>query len=155
MIAKASNTFKVELNWPIRSIHDLPELKDIDAIVFLEIYLGPKVVFNSSGIRDWIRWLAPASTQANLTIQLYECPESFIQLVNMISDFIPKNSEIISFYVPFYSEHTRETKRALLTRGHDFFEEKYSLPEMKDKNGNLMEIDVDNGKFFRFLKPKQ
>jgi len=154
MIATASNSHKIEINWPIRNQRDLPELKDIGNIHFLEIWLGPKVVFNSSGIRDWIRWLQPLASSKTVTIQLYECPESFIQLINMITDFLPSNAEIMSFYVPYYSEHTRETKRVLLTRGHEFLEEKFSIPEMRDKDGNVMEVDIDVNKFFKFLKPK-
>ena len=154
MVETASNTRKIELNWPIKNQHDLPALKDLENVHFLEIWLGPKVVFNSSGIRDWILWLKPVAEMPNLSIQLHECPETFIQLMNMISDFLPKNAEIVSFYVPYYSEHTRETQRALLKRGHEFLEEKYSLPELRDKEGNVMEVDVDVTKFFRFLKPK-
>jgi hypothetical protein len=154
MTLLAANTRKIELNWPIRNFHDLPEITDIGRIQFLDIWLGPKVVFNSTGIRDWMRWLKPFAEQTSATIHIYECPESFIQLVNMISDFLPKNAEVISFYVPFHSEHTQETKRVLLTKGHEFLEEKFSLPEMKDKDGNIMELDVDASKYFRFLRSK-
>jgi hypothetical protein len=154
MINPAPNTRKIELNWPIRNQKDLPELQDIGTIHFLEIWLSPKVVFNSSGIRDWLGWLKPFASQKSVTIQFYQCPETFIQLANMISDFLPSNSEVISFYVPFYSEHTSETKKVLLTRGHEFFDEKIALPEIYDKDGNMMELDIDVHKFFKFLKAK-
>jgi hypothetical protein len=153
MVATAMNTRKIELNWPIRCMHDLPDLKDIGNLYFLEIWLGPKVVFNSSGIRDWIRWLQPLSSQrSSVTIQLFQCPESFVQLINMISNFVPTNAEIMSFYIPFYSENTRETKRALLTKGHEYLEDKIALPEVLDSEGQKMEVDVEVPKFFRFLK---
>lgn len=129
-------------------------MTDIGGIVFLEVWLGPNVVFNSSGIRDWLRWLRPAATQKGVTIQFFECPETFIQLANMISDFLPANSEVVSFYVPYYSEHTGETKKVLLTRGHEYFDEKVVIPELRDKEGNAMELDVDANRFFKFLKPK-
>jgi hypothetical protein len=60
----------------------------------------------------------------------------------------------MSFYVPYYSEHTNETQRVLLTRGHEYLEDKVSLPELRDKEGNPMELDVDANRFFKFLQPK-
>jgi hypothetical protein len=157
MSPSTSVTHKIELNCPItnqRDLPDLPDLKDNSSIQFLEIWLGPKVVFNSSGIRDWIRWLKPISEQTNLSIQINECPESVIQLTNMISGFMPKNAEIMSFYISFYSEATQESKRVLLKKGHEFLEDNVVIPEVRDKQGNLMELDVDGDKFFRFLKAK-
>lgn len=154
MTASAANTQKIEINWPIRSQHDLPAIAESNTTHFLEIRLGPKVVFNSSGIRDWIRWLRPYANKQSISIQIFDCPESVIQLINMISDFIPANAEIMSFYVPFYSEHTRETQRILLTRGHEYLEDKVKLPEVFDAEGNRMDLDVDAKRFFKFLSPK-
>lgn len=155
MKAAASNTLKIEINWPVRDLNSLPKLEINSTHHFLEIRLGPDVVFNSSGIRDWIRWLKPAAGMKALSIQLFECPDSFVQLLNMISDFIPANAEVMSFYVPFYSEHTSETKKVLLTRGHEYVEEKVILPSLIDKEGNPMILDVDPKRFFKFLEPKK
>jgi len=138
---------------PVYTAANLPTLEDPESIQHLEIWFGPDVAFNSYGIRDWMKWLKPLADKEKTIIELYDCPESVIHLINMITGFIPRNAEVVSFYVSFYSEESGETQKVLFKRGHQFFEDKVVLPEVKDSQGNTMLIDVDEAKFFRFLKP--
>lgn len=147
-----SSVVKIEINTPILKMADIPPLTDIDNILRLEIWFGPTVFWNSTGIRDWIQWIAPLADKRNVKIFLYTCPETVIYLINMVSDFSPRNAEVNSFYVPFFSDKTSETKRVLLRRGTDFTGDKVKLPEVLDQNGTIMQIDVIEKKYFKFLK---
>lgn len=151
MSSAGARSQKIEIVWSILGQRDLPQMKDLDGCHFLEIWLGPKVYMNSAGIREWLRWIKPAAEMEKLTIQLYKCPEAFIQLSNMIKEMIPKNAQVMSFYIPYFSKATEEQKMVLLTRGHEYVDDKISLPVVYDSTNQKMEVDVDQTRFFKFL----
>ncbi len=151
MSSEGAKSQKIEIVWSILGQRDLPQIKDLEGFDFLEIWLGPKVYMNSAGIREWLRWIKPAAEMEKLTIQIYKCPEPFIQLANMIKEMIAKNAQIMSFYVPHFSNPTGEQKLVLLTRGHEFVDDKVSLPVVYDSTNTKMEVDVDQSRFFKFL----
>ena len=146
-----SKTFTVDIDWPVHGGQALPPLPDPNSIQFLEIYLSENVNFNSYGIKDWINWLKPFSNKDGICIQLHHCPSTVVYLINIMIDFLPKNGELISFYVPYYSQETDETQNILFKKGHQFLEDKLIEPEVKDSAGNLMEMDIVPSTFFKFL----
>ncbi len=152
MTAAAKNRQVLTLNGSISSYTDLPPLKNIENTSVLEIHFGPNIFLNSTGIRDWILWLRPVSLMPEIKIEFYECSFSVILLVNMISNFKPANGKIISFYVPFFSENTGESKKILMQVGVEVIDGKFTLPKVNDSEGHVMELDVDEKKFFKFLK---
>ena len=152
MSTKANKKQILKLNGPISNYSDLPPLENIENTSNLEIHFGPNIFFNSTGIRDWIRWLKPVSANPELKIEIYECSFSVILLVNMISNFKPPNCKIVSFYIPYFSENTGESKKILMQEGVDIIDGKITIPSVTDSEGNKMELDVDEKKFFKFLK---
>ena len=150
--SSAAGVRKIELKLPVLKMTDLPELTDVDSIRQLEIHFGPNVFLNSIGIRDWIRWIKPLAGKGGTSIFLHSCPETVIHLINMVSDFLPSNAEVLSFYLPFYSEQTGEIRKVLLKRGVDYTADNISLPTVKDQKGNSMQMDVIEKKYFKFLK---
>lgn len=149
---KSARIKKIEIVWPILTQRDLPDLEHLGNFDFLEIWMNPKVYLNSLGVREWVKWIQPAAEDRDLSILIYQCSDAFIHLANYIFDLIPKNCEVMSFYLPFYSEATDETKKVLLTRGHEFIDDNVSLPQIYDSLGNVMMIDVDTNRYFKFLK---
>lgn len=150
MLTPESNKLRIDLKAPIRGKADLPELPNLDNVNFIEIWFTDSVIFNSCGIRDWLLWIKPLAKDS-IHIEVHECPYLVIQLFNMITDFLPANSVVISFYVLYYSDETEESKKILFRRGHEVLEDRVVLPKVLDSTGEPMVIDIDERKFFNFL----
>ncbi|KHD89296.1 MAG: hypothetical protein OM95_03965 [Bdellovibrio sp. ArHS] len=104
---------------------------------------------NSMGIRLWIEWLS------GMKFRLFffrHCPKVFIDQLNNVVGFIPENSVIESFYVPYHSPVTDEEASILFRKGDHFMKGKIlAMPEVLDVNFSRMEIDVLPEKYLRFL----
>ncbi len=116
----------------------------------IELHLKGIKSINSCGIRDWIQWIGTAGTAA---IQYIECPKIIVDQINMVQGFLPGQGKVISFYVPFYSDESGSEKSVLMTFGKEFNDQGLlKIPEVKDDGGALMEMDVVEAKYFKFLK---
>lgn len=119
----------------------------------IEIDLGKVDSLNSNGIRSFKLWLASLK---NPEICFSKCPYFFINQVNVINNFLPPQSKILSFYVPFYSSKTDEEKFVLFTDGQEITNRGgglyINIPSILDKTGHVMEMDVVSDKFFAFLR---
>ena len=128
-------------------------VQDMDGIPYFgEINFNLKnlISINSSGIRAWVILMQKMKTAY---ISLYECPKAFIDQVNMVNGFIPNNARIVSFYVPYYNEKNKTEKQVLFILGQDFKDSKLmSLKKVIDDQGEEMELDVIEAKYFKFLK---
>lgn len=123
-----------------------PDLKKIQ-ITFTE-----KNILTSEGVMDWLNW---SKTQAQLNhpqLVISQCPVSFVRQIGSIAQFLPTGSVVDSFYAPFYSEETSETKQVLLRRGVDFDDKHLKEPACLDSKGNQMELDAIPEVYFGFLK---
>ncbi len=116
-----------------------------------EIHLKLKDIksINSCGIREWIKWLAQNPMAKTFW---YECPKVIVDQINLVDGFLPPNSLVESFFVPYFNEESEEEKQMLFTRGKEFSDSNLQSPEVKDSSGNLMEMDVIEAKYFKFLK---
>lgn len=106
---------------------------------------------NSCGIREWIKWLkaAPASSK----IIYKNCPKIIVDQINMVAGFLPANGEVDSFFVPYFNENSGNEKMVLFRKGVEVKEGALVPPEVvKDENGEAMEMDVIESKYFKFLK---
>jgi len=122
----------------------------LDGVTSIEIDLENIKSINSCGIREWIKWI---SELKNAQIHLKNCPKIIIDQVNMVQGFLPPNAKVMSFYVPFYNDDFGTEKEILFEYGKHFTEEAINIPkDVQDDQGNLMEIDVVESKFFKFLK---
>ena len=121
----------------------------------LMVNLGKIKSINSCGIREWMRWIVSMTGQFR-EIQFVECPKVIVDQINMVQGFLPANGRVESFYVPFYSEESDEEKMILFVHGKEFSESgSIEVPEVRDSESNVMEMDVVEAKYFKFLtRPK-
>lgn len=105
---------------------------------------------NSCGIREWIKWLGGAGSAQ---ITFVNCPKVIVDQVNMVDGFLPANGKVQSFFVPYFNEDSGSEKNILFTYGKEFTEGQVNPPAgIKDEEGNEMEMDVVEAKYFKFIK---
>lgn len=121
-----------------------------------DLYIDFKGIqsINSCGIREWIKWITPVS-EGN-SIRFKNCPKIIVDQINMVSGFLPKNAKVRSFYVPYYCEETDVEKMILFSEGQEYSDGVVNAPsEIQDEQtGKEMEMDVIEGKYFKFLNLK-
>ncbi|MGE4133592.1 MAG: hypothetical protein AB7F86_18290 [Bdellovibrionales bacterium] len=106
---------------------------------------------NSVGIREWIKWIK--GLPGGVALKVRKCPKIIVDQINMVSGFLPANAQVESFYVPYYSDASGSEKMVLFQFGKEFKDgEVHAPPEVKDESGELMEMDVIEAKYFKFLK---
>ncbi|MBL7670364.1 MAG: hypothetical protein JNM39_07745 [Bdellovibrionaceae bacterium] len=104
---------------------------------------------NSCGIREWMKWIASLKTAE---VTYVKCPKVIIDQINMVDGFLPSNGKVESFYVPYYNETTGIEKIVLFRYGVDFKEKAVTPPaQVLDDQGQPMEMDVLEAKYFRFI----
>ena len=124
---------------------------DLGSFTAVVIDLSGVSAINSVGIREWIKWVKvlPASIQ----LAVRKCPKIIVDQINMVAGFLPPSTTIESFYVPYYSDATGSEKMVLFENGKEFKNGNVEYPaEVKDDSGEVMEMDVIEAKYFKFLK---
>jgi hypothetical protein len=122
------------------------------------IDLASVKAINSVGIREWLNWIKPIAAQSQ--IQLSRCPKALVFQFNMVEGFLPANSTVISFYVPFFCEKCDKEQNALFTIGKEVSVSGGNLQISFDKAvlglctgpDCELEMDVTEAKYFQFLK---
>lgn len=116
----------------------------------IDLFLGEVKSINSCGIREWIKWIGTAGAAP---VTYSECPKIIVDQINMVQGFLPAQGRVISFFVPYYSEASGSEKNVLFTNGKDYTDSgEIKVPAVKDDEGNEMEMDVVEAKYFKFLK---
>ncbi len=142
----------------IRMAGKMNEASDLELIMVpqaasVEIDLIDLTFINSIGIRIFRDFARSIRTPELL---FSYCPRIFIDQVNMVLDFIPRYSRIMSFYVPYYSEVSGEQKSVLFTRDEHFTIHEGELtlkpPLVLDSKAGEMEMDIVGERYFNFLK---
>ncbi|MBK9040530.1 MAG: hypothetical protein IPL83_15425 [Bdellovibrionales bacterium] len=108
---------------------------------------------NSCGIREWIKWIRTAPQGSKIIYR--HCPKVIVDQINMVAGFLPKDGSVDSFYVPYYCESSGSEKMVIFRKGMEFKDDGEIMPpsEIKcDKSGDVMEMDVIENKYFKFLK---
>jgi hypothetical protein len=104
---------------------------------------------NSVGIREWIKWTKTFPTAA---LSVRKCPKIIVDQINMVAGFLPTGTKVQSFFVPYFAEESGNEKMVLFEDGKEFVPGKVSPPaEVKDETGEVMEMDVIEAKYFKFL----
>lgn len=125
----------------------LPEFKPGAIVV---VHLAKVSAINSVGSRTWLGWVQ--RLRPPIKIQLEECPVVFVKSFNMVRGFLSPNSEVTSFYVPYYSETTGERKDVLAVKGRHFAKgRQLKLSPPVDGQGHAMELDVVEPAYLAFL----
>src|SRR4051812_14091695 len=106
---------------------------------------------NSCGGRTWITWLK--ALDPGLVLSFTNCTPVFLDYVNMIEGFVPKNSSIESFSIPYYCESC-DFITSKKFRTAQLKSDPKKIPESTncEKCKKPAEIDVVTPAFFRFLK---
>lgn len=118
----------------------------------IELDLEDLNSINSCGIREWIKWVGQTGASS---IALVNCPKVIVDQINMVDGFLPVNGKVLSFFVPYFNEDVGSEKKVLFRYGNEFGDEGVTPPkEVKDDDGNLMELDVIEAKYFKFLGRK-
>jgi hypothetical protein len=116
----------------------------------LEIDMEHVRSINSCGIREWISWI---SNLKNTSIYLFKCPKIIVDQMNMVQGFLPPQARVMSFFVPFFNDDSGSEKNILFEYGQQYTEGALNIPsDVQDDEGNTMEIDVVESKYFKFLK---
>lgn len=117
------------------------------------IRVGGITVLNSQGTRMWIGWLT--RFRPPIEVSLEECPILFVKNFSLVKGFLPEHFHVRSFFVPYYSEATRERRDVLLEEGvHYGRGVRMTLPQQLDSAGMPMEVDVVESTYFKFLKQR-
>ena len=116
----------------------------------VEVELSNIKSINSCGIREWIKWM---STAPAASITFNECPKVIVDQINMVDGFLPANAKVQSFFVPYYNDESGSEKNVLFRLGTEFTENSVNPPAtVQDEEGNAMEMDVIESKYFKFIK---
>lgn len=116
----------------------------------IEVELSGLKSINSCGIREWIKWMGTAGP-AKITFN--NCPKVIVDQINMVDGFLPTSAKVNSFFVPYYNDDAGSEKNVLFRYGTEFSEGSVTPPSsVKDEEGNEMEMDVIESKYFKFIK---
>lgn len=134
------------------------EFPAIEAGKYQTITLDLKGVkaINSVGIREWLNWIRPLAEKSKFVLE--NCPKAMVFQFNMVEGFLPPQSTVASFFVPFYSESADQEENVLFRVGQEVTASGGAIKINYDaKAANLggvddMEMDVTEGKYFQFLK---
>jgi hypothetical protein len=148
-IEKASSAWKVTLAGVIDEDADFNP-HSLAGAPAVDFQLANVKSINSCGIREWIKWVGSAGA---VPVQYLECPKIIVDQINMVQGFLPATGKVLSFYVPFYNDDSGEEKSVLFTLGKEYADKGgIQPPEVKDSQGQPMEMDVVEAKYFKFLK---
>ena len=115
----------------------------------LYINLDEVTAINSFGIREWIKLMRILK---GAKIQLTHCPKLFIDQVNMVSGVLTENSQILSFYVPYFSEKKSAEKKVLFERNIHFSDKFINYNStISGNDGYSYDIDVFADSYFKFI----
>jgi len=148
-INKAGDNLDVVMSGTIDEDADFTQFS-LAGATQIEIAMTDLKSINSCGIREWIKWLSTAPA-ASITFNL--CPKVIVDQINMVDGFLPSNAKVKSFFVPYYHDDSGSEKNVLFRYGQEFTESGVNPPvEVKDEDGNPMEMDVIESKYFKFIK---
>lgn len=148
-IQKAGEKLTIQLAGTIDEDVDFTQF-NITGSPAIEVELGGLKSINSCGIREWIKWIG---TAADAKISFVNCPKVIVDQINMVDGFLPPKGKVESFFVPYYNDDSGEEKSVLFRYGTEFTENGLTPPSVvKDSEGNDMDMDVIESKYFKFIK---
>ena len=148
-IDKNSEIMNIQMAGTIDEDVDFTQMSLGEAQV-IDLELSGIKSINSCGIREWIKWMA---TNKNAKIKFIQCPKVIVDQINMVDGFLPQNGKVSSFFVPYYNDDTGSEKNILFSYGTEFTDGNVNPPPaIKDEQGNDMEMDIIESKYFKFIK---
>lgn len=142
---------KVELNGYVNETADFSPVK---VTPVMRIALKNVTGLNSVGTRTWCKWMQ--SLASCNEIWLESCPILFVKAFNQVMGALPANAVVQSFLVPYFSESTGESQEVLYVLGQDYnMKGSYKIKDIKDSNGQSMEVDVVLDVYLSFIKDRE
>lgn len=128
-----------------------PDNSDISRTVVID--LENVKAINSVGIRSWLQWF---QSFEGAEFTFLNCPKSVVMQMNMVEGFLPSNSFVHSFKVPYYCESCDEEVDALFHFGKEVRVDGGSIhidfnSSSLCSDGGSAELDASESKYFRFL----
>jgi hypothetical protein len=156
--AFTENVYTVSLIGWLGDNHDLPKIlpekKDATLLIDCEGLKG----INSIGIRAWLLWMKELKGNGFSEIMLRNVHSFFLAHLRTISNLIPENGQIESFYLYYYNEEFDVEKEFKFSVGVNFDSEKLHLPssiESTHENRTLVfELDDQAKNSLSFYKGK-
>ena len=146
---KTPDVLKVQMAGTIDEDVDFSQF-NISGNPKIEVELSGLKSINSCGIREWIKWMGSVS---GASISFANCPKVIVDQINMVDGFLPAGGKVSSFFVPYYNDDAGSEKNVLFRYGTEFTDTSVSPPAaVKDDEGNDMEMDVIESKYFKFIK---
>lgn len=113
---------------------------------------------NSTGIKHWVQWISHVSSQdPKLQFYFVNCPKPIVDQINMVDGFLPPNSTVKSFKVPYFCETCDKDMTCVFVLGREYeiVDGKVDLKvpaNTCDREDCEMEPDVVEQKYFKFLR---
>jgi len=113
---------------------------------------------NSTGIKHWVQWISSVQQKnQNLKFTFINCPKPIVDQINMVDGFLPANSKVKSFKVPFFCETCDKDMTFTFVYGREYDKKDGKLvldiPSNRCERADCeMEPDVVEQKYFKFLK---
>jgi hypothetical protein len=139
---------RLKVTGPIDENFVFPESVACEVLI---VDLDGLSMFNSMGIRTWLKW--SRDKRGFQSMKLENCRPIFLYQIRFVKDMLPPFATVDSFYVPFYDTQNDANQDFKIVRGKDYDESRLELPKPVNNQGQPLELDVDPS-YFQFLKPK-
>jgi anti-anti-sigma regulatory factor len=113
---------------------------------------------NSTGIKHWVQWITKVQdSNPELKFTFINCPKPIVDQINMVDGFLPINSKVKSFKVPYFCETCDKDTVFTFIYGRDYDKKEgklmLNIPSNRcNRKDCEMEPDVVEQKYFKFLK---
>lgn len=130
-------------------LNETAELPEIKKSPVIRINLAETTGLNSIGTRNWCNWVSQVKAPDSILVEY--CTPVFIKSFNNVVGALNSNMQVVSFYVPFISPTDGERTDILVLSDQATVNGELAISEVKNQNGELLEMDV-LPEYFRFLK---
>lgn len=114
--------------------------------------LSKVAYINSSGIKAWIEWKNKHLSDLKTEVTVENCPECFVEQMNILINILPRHVVIKSFKVPYYIEDDDEIVEVTYNREEHFSGAEVKWESTMNIDGKEAEIDIEPKSYFKFLK---
>jgi hypothetical protein len=112
---------------------------------------------NSHSIQTWMIWMRQFDSRQQFVFK--NVPQRVVDIINMVDEFLPPESTVESFFIPYECEKCAHEEFILVHRGKEFIERtvksKAKMMFTKELNcpkcKSAMKISVIEKKYFQFL----
>jgi hypothetical protein len=120
---------------------------DFTGISKIRIDLCEVLLINSSGVKEWFRFIDDIPKEVSIIYS--NTPTSFVYQMNSVEGFLTSNSQVESFWGPYFDESKDVEVRKLL---HPSDVVGNKAPIFKNEAGEELEFDAIEEQFFKFLE---